>query len=40
MSQEEDNNHGDLVVEQAKPKLAKPPLYKVYLVNDPRDCWN
>jgi ATP-dependent Clp protease adaptor protein ClpS len=34
MSQEEDNNHGDLVVEKAEPKLAKPPLFKVFLVND------
>ncbi len=34
MSREEDNNHGDLVVEKAKPKLAKPPLFKVFLVND------
>lgn len=25
---------GDLVVEEAKPKLKKPPLYKVILLND------
>jgi len=34
MSQEERNNEGGLVVERAKPKLAKPPLFKVVLVND------
>ena len=27
-------DEGGLVVEQAKPKLAKPPLYKVVLLND------
>jgi len=36
MSEEEhnDDNHGGLVVEKAKPKLAKPPLFKVILIND------
>ncbi len=34
MSQDEEYNDGGLVVEQAKPKLAKPPLFKVVLVND------
>ncbi|MCL4135736.1 UNVERIFIED_CONTAM: hypothetical protein GTU68_011752 [Idotea baltica] len=36
MSEEEhnDNNNGGLVVERAKPKLAKPPLFKVVILND------
>ncbi len=34
MSQEEDNNNVGLVVDKARPKLAKPPLYKVVLLND------
>lgn len=34
MSQEERNNEGGLVVDRAKPELAKPPLYKVVLIND------
>ena len=28
------NDEGGLVVEQARPKLAKPPLFKVVLLND------
>lgn len=31
---EEDKNDGGLAIEVAKPKLKKPPLYKVVLVND------
>jgi len=34
MSQEDRNPDGGLVVEKAKPKVAKPPLYKVVLLND------
>jgi len=36
MSEEEHNNgnDGSLVVERAKPQLAKPPLFKVVLIND------
>lgn len=34
MSEEERNREGGLVVEPAKPKLAKPPLWKVVLLND------
>ncbi len=34
MSQEDINREGALVVEQARPKLAKPPLFKVVLLND------
>jgi len=36
MSEEEHNNdnNGGLVVERAKPQLAKPPLFKVVLIND------
>ena len=30
----EDNQEGDLAVQEAKPKLKKPPLYKVVLLND------
>jgi len=33
MSEEEDNNSG-LAIEVAKPKVKKPPLFKVVLVND------
>jgi len=28
------DNHGSAVVERARPKLAKPPLFKVVLIND------
>ena len=28
------SNEGDLVVQEAKPKLKRPPLYKVMLIND------
>ncbi|MBX2824168.1 MAG: ATP-dependent Clp protease adapter ClpS [Gammaproteobacteria bacterium] len=31
---EEEHNNGGLAIEVAKPKLKKPPLYKVVLVND------
>ena len=36
MSQEDNNRErdGGLVVERAQPKLAKPPLFKVLLMND------
>lgn len=35
MSDETDNNYDDdLAVEEAKPKLKRPPLYKVILLND------
>ena len=34
MSEENTNREGGLVVEPAKPKLAKPPLWKVVLLND------
>ena len=34
MSEEERNRDGGLAVEPAKPKLAKPPLWKVVLLND------
>ena len=34
MSQEERKNDGGLVVERARPKLAKQPLFKVVLIND------
>ena len=30
----DDHLEGDLVVQEAKPKLKKPPLYKVILLND------
>ncbi len=29
-----DSHDGDLAVQEAKPKLQKPPLYKVVLLND------
>lgn len=28
------DRHGDLAVEEAKPKLSPPPLYKVLMLND------
>ncbi|WP_439106910.1 ATP-dependent Clp protease adapter ClpS [Congregibacter sp.] len=28
------NDHGGLALEEAKPKLKRPPLYKVVLLND------
>lgn len=31
---EEHRNDGDLAVQEAKPKLKKPPLFKVVLLND------
>lgn len=31
---EEQRNDGDLAVQEAKPKLKKPPLFKVVLLND------
>ena len=34
MSEEDTNREGGLAVEQARPKLAKPPLWKVVLLND------
>ena len=34
MSQEDKHREGGLVVEPAKPKLAKPPLFQVVLLND------
>lgn len=34
MSQEDNQQGDELVVEKARPKLAKPPLYKVVLMND------
>ena len=35
MSEQERHGHGDgLAVQTAKPKLKKPPLYKVMLLND------
>lgn len=35
MSDEADNQYGDgLALQEAKPKLKKPPLYKVILLND------
>jgi len=34
MSEEDTNREGGLAVEQARPKLAKPPLWKVFLLND------
>ena len=34
MSEEDKNREGGLAVETAKPKLAKPPLWKVVLLND------
>ncbi len=36
MSEKEhsNDNEGGLVVERAKPQLAKPPLFKVVLIND------
>lgn len=34
MSDETEKHDGDLAVEQAKPKLKRPPLYKVLLLND------
>jgi ATP-dependent Clp protease adaptor protein ClpS len=34
-SEEQEGNHsGDLAVEPARPKLKRPPLYKVLLLND------
>ena len=34
MSDESEQRDGDVAVEQAKPKLKRPPLYKVLLLND------
>jgi len=34
MSEEDINKEGGLAVEPARPKLAKPPLWKVVLLND------
>lgn len=34
MSERESNRDDGLVVEKARPKLAKPPLFKVVLMND------
>lgn len=34
MSEEDSNREGGLAVENARPKLAKPPLWKVVLLND------
>lgn len=34
MTDEHEQSGHDLVVEQARPKLKKPPLYKVILLND------
>jgi ATP-dependent Clp protease adaptor protein ClpS len=34
MSSEHDHQDGDLAVEQARPKLKRPPLFKVLLLND------
>ena len=34
MSSEDRESHGGLAVQVAKPKLKKPPLFKVVLVND------
>jgi len=34
MSAEEEGNDGGLALQEAKPKLKKPPLYKVVLLND------
>ncbi len=34
MSTEHPEDLDDLVVQEARPKLAKPPLYKVILLND------
>ena len=31
---DEDNDDGSLAVQEAKPKLQKPPMYKVLLLND------
>ena len=34
MSEEDTDRDGGLAVERARPKLAKPPLWKVVLLND------
>ena len=34
MARERTNHHDDLTVEEAKPKVKRPPLYKVVLLND------
>jgi ATP-dependent Clp protease adaptor protein ClpS len=34
MSSEQEHKDGDLAVEPAKPKLKRPPLFKVLLLND------
>jgi ATP-dependent Clp protease adaptor protein ClpS len=34
MGSENDSQDGDVAVEQARPKLKRPPLYKVLLLND------
>jgi ATP-dependent Clp protease adaptor protein ClpS len=34
MSDDTERQDGDLAVEQARPKLKRPPLYKVLLLND------
>ena len=34
MSEEDTNREGGLAVEEARPKLAKPPLWKVVILND------
>jgi ATP-dependent Clp protease adaptor protein ClpS len=34
MSREEQDSQGGLAVEEAQPKVKRPPLYKVVLIND------
>lgn len=34
MSEQQNDSEGGLAVEQAKPRLKKPPMYKVVMVND------
>jgi ATP-dependent Clp protease adaptor protein ClpS len=34
MSSEEDDSSGGLALEESKPELKKPPLFKVILIND------
>ncbi len=34
MSQQDSDREGDLAVQEAQPKLKRPPLYRVILLND------
>jgi len=34
MSEKTEHDHGDVALREARPRLKRPPLYKVFLVND------